>query len=197
MAVPSIPADVSTSGSISSSHMNSVLDHVAWWHGNAGGSGARPLFKGQAWSDVGNDVPPIGASNATNTTFGFGSAGSFQFTPIINVGGWTVASADADPESLVVPEAGVYWVSIFAEVGTGDADGYRQIRLMVDGSVTAHPGIEANHDNASTALINRIGASGVIDVAANTELDVQVYQNSGASMDTIDVYLTAIWMQST
>lgn len=194
MAVPSIPADDSDGNDWNATKVNIIYDHIAWWHGNAGGTGARPYFKGRAWSASGNGN--YEADDNTTMTFGFGSAGAFNDTPISNVGGWTVASADADPESLVVPEAGIYMFVVFAEFENPAGHvGRREAALLKDGALVL--GSEARIDAGDTAAEVAIPPFTVFaDCAASAEIDVRIFQNSGANLTTT-VYLTAIWMQST
>ena len=105
MAVPALPADVSAGNTTSATHQNSILDHVQWWRDT------RPLFKGYMWDGVVSPANDI--VTATNTTMGVGNAGAFAqiggfpTNPLINVGSFTTQGSDADPESLVVPVAGI------------------------------------------------------------------------------------------
>lgn len=192
MAVPSIPADVSASASISSSHMNSVLDHVAWWHGNAGGSGARPLFKGQAWNGTSGAGQDIEVATGTNTTFGWGNATAFYFTPNINVASFTTQGSDADPESLVVPEAGIYRFDISCDY-EANATGRRRCNLMVNGSAAVAAVFNIEAASASTTTVT---GSGVVDLAASDQIDLVLHQNSGSTLQAT-AHLTLMWVQST
>lgn len=187
MAVPSLPADVVTANTISSSHMNSVLDLQQWFRDTA------PVFRGQGWTQVsGTDPNEIGVTTATNTTVGFGTAGSFKITPVINIGSWTVQGSDADPESLVVPEAGYYHITIFCE-WEANATGYRQIRLLDGGAIVA---AFSDKKDAAGSGVTWQSVSGIVDLAASDQLDVQAYQNSGSQLDA-KVFLTAHWIRST
>lgn len=110
MAIPSIPADVSAGNTTAASHMNSLLDVLAWLRNS------KPLWRGQAIGAGGAEMS--GASedvaNDTVTTLGFGLAGSLTAEDY-SVGTWTSASADSDPESLVVPEAGHYLIVVHTQ----------------------------------------------------------------------------------
>lgn len=184
MAVPSVPADVSAGGSLSPTHMNELLDVAAWLQDGA------PTFKGQAQSNSGTSL--IDIATGTSTTMGFGNAGSFEFTPIINVGSWTVNAADSDPESLLVPEAGHYLVTVGAS-WEANATGYRQIRIWLNGAA-----VEGGDDNRESAgaVTTFQTCTTVLDLAANDQLDVRVIQNSGSTLECT-AFLSAKWIVST
>ena len=102
MAEPAMPADVSASDTPSSTHQNSILDHLDWW------MNSRPLFRGVA-------APHTGGAGVATSTFeeiGHGVlTTAFATTPITNTGAFTVA-ASANPSGLdfnvEVPDAGYY-----------------------------------------------------------------------------------------
>lgn len=187
MTVPSVPADVPPGGPPSSSHMNTLLDVADFLLNTA------PAFVGQAWSDVaGTSADLIGASTGTNTTFGFGEAGAFHLTPVMNIGSWTTQASDSDPESLVVPESGHYRVSISFEF-EANSTGYRYGRLQLNGSSAGERFIGTV---PAATVATRFHVSGLIDLAANDQLDLLVLQNSGNQLDVI-AYLSLDWIRST
>ena len=183
MTIPALPSDTSAGSTWTAAEVNAIYDLLALFRDG------RPIFKGGAIAAG----PTTNVLTSTATTFGFGVASAFSFTPVINVGGWTTKAADSDPESLVVPEAGIYQVTI--NVGwVANATGARQARVVVDGSVDNTIYSVTTPGQASFNGGNNL--SGLLDLAANAELDISVWQNSGSTL-AADCYLSAVWMQST
>lgn len=184
MAVPTKPANLANGAVLPESWCDDVTDLLGWFRDD------RPLFKGQtATSLSANDT-----DSGITATQGFGVvASTFDNTPDINVGGWVVESAGSLPFALLVPEAGIYRVTIHAS-WEGDADGRRQNALLVNGSAVA----------ASRARILTVGSgiqteftvTTLVDLAANDTLEIQAFQNSGNTIACTS-YLTAEWVQST
>jgi len=135
---------------------------------------------------------PVDIATSTATTLGFGTGGSFENTPIINVGGWTVNAADADPESLVVPESGLYVVSVFCN-WSADSSGFRSTLILLNGSGVSGGRVLGAPSPSGSTMQN---LTTLLDLAANDELDVEVFQGSGSSLN-VTVYLTAHWIRST
>ena len=188
MAVPALPADDSAGNDWTAAKVNAIYDHLQWHRDTA------PVFKGLAWDGTGGLQSGVSGDIATSTatTLGFGTGGSFDNTPIINVGGWTVQGSDSDPESLVVPDAGLYAVSVFCN-WSADSVGTRSTQLLLNGSSVAG-GRVLGPPTASGAFIQNMTT--IIDAAASDQLDVSVYQTSGSTLDAT-VYLTAHWIRST
>jgi hypothetical protein len=181
MAVPALPSSETAGNVYTAAKVNAIYDHLQW-HRDTG-----PVFKGQAWKSNFGLV-----STSTTTTLGFGTGGSFENTPIINAGGWTVQGSDSDPESLVVPEPGLYAVTVQVRYGN-DNTGYRRAALVINGTVETSIYTQVG---AAPTQDTFISASGIIDVAAGAQLDIQAYQNSGSSLAST-VYLSAHWIRST
>lgn len=175
-----------SSGNVwTAARVNAIYDHLQWWRDT------RPVFRGQAWSNAG--MSGIEISTATDTTMGFGTGGSFYTTPEINVGSWTVQGSDSDPESLVVPESGIYRVSVNVRWAAA-ASGERVARLIVNGSVENDIYSGLSYEAASFTAGNN--CSGLIDVASGAQLDIGVWQNSGSTLDATAT-LHIDWVQST
>ena len=181
MAVPALPSS-ETAGNVYTAAKVNTIRSLQQWHRDT-----APVFKGQAWDGTLNQV-----ATSTTTTFGFGSAGSFENTPIINVGGWTVQGSDSDPESLVVPESGIYVVSVFNH-WAADSSGFRSTQIFLDGS-----GVSGGRviGPAAPTGVTMQNLTTVLDLAANDELDVSVNQSSGSTL-AATVYLAAYWIRST
>ncbi len=185
MAIPSLPTALNTNDVINNSWVDAVRDVLELVRDT------RPMFKGQASGYSGGGSNEL--LNNTTTTFGFGEGGSFMNTPDINVGGWDVNSGDSDPESLVVPEAGIYLVTIWAQFSSDDFDERRQTVLLVNGSAATASRARVDASPSSTT---NYSTTVLVDLAANDDLDIEAYQNSGSTL-TLTTYLTAVWMQST
>jgi len=183
MAVPALPSS-ETAGNVYTAAKVNTIRSLQQWHRDT-----APVFKGQGYSNGVNDV---GVATATNTTVGFGQAGSFWATPDINVGGWTVQGSDSDPESLVVPESGIYVVSVFNH-WAADSSGFRSTQIFLDGS-----GVSGGRviGPAAPTGVTMQNLTTVLDLAANDELDVSVNQSSGSTL-AATVYLAAYWIRST
>ena len=181
MAVPALPSS-ETAGNVYTAAKVNTIRSLQQWHRDT-----APVFKGQAWKSNFNLV-----LTSTTTTLGFGSAGSFENTPVINVGGWTVNAADADPESLVVPESGIYHIDISISYAANNT-GYRRCALLLNGSTVA--GVYAQIQSAPTNL-TYMGISGIVDLTAGNQLDIQALQNSGSTL-AATVFLSAHWIRST
>ena len=186
MAVPALPADDSAGNDWTAAKVNAIYDHLQWHRDTA------PVFKGLAWDGTQGDGVPGDIATSTATTLGFGTGGSFENTPIINVGGWTVNAADADPESLVVPESGLYVVSVFCN-WSADSVGTRSTQLLLNGSGVAGGRVAGSSSPTGSTMQN---LTTVLDLAANDELDVSANQGSGSTL-AATVYLTAHWIRST
>ena len=187
MTVPALPATQSA-GVATSAYANNIRSLQQWHRDTA------PVFKGLAWDGTSGLQAGVSGefATATNTTVGFGSAGSFENTPVINVGGWTVNAADADPESLVVPESGIYHIDISISYAANNT-GYRRCALLLNGSTVA--GVYAQIQSAPTNL-TYMGISGIVDLTAGNQLDIQALQNSGSTL-AATVFLSAHWIRST
>jgi hypothetical protein len=181
MAVPALPSSETAGNVYTAAKVNAIYDHLQWHRDTA------PVFKGQAWKSNFGLV-----STSTTTTLGFGTGGSFENAPIINVGGWTVNAADADPESLVVPESGIYVVSVFNH-WAANSSGVRSTQIFLNGSGVS--GGRVIGPPASTGVTMQ-NLTTVLDLAANDELDVSLHQSSGSTL-AATVYLTAHWIRST
>lgn len=184
MAVPSLPTALNTNDVVNDAWVDAVYDGLEWHRDT------KAIFEGEAWN--GNQGAPIDVATATNTTFGFGSSGAFYNTPDQNVGTWTTKAADSDPESLVVPTAGLYLVFIHAS-WEANASGRRQTSLIINGSVLGRS--RARIEAASSSL-TEYSHSVLADLAASDELDIDSYQDSGNTLE-LTAHLTAIWQQST
>lgn len=184
MAVPALPAALNTGDVVSNAWVDAVRDGMEW------NRDTRPIFKGEAWTEVISKTTSVLTS--TTTTAGFGEAGSFGNTPDINVGGWTVNAADGNPESLVVPEAGIYLVTIHCDWAANTSN-RRQSALLVNASAATTSRVRVEAGTSSTTAYSH---SVLVDLAASDELDIQLFQDSGSTL-TVTPYLTAIWMQST
>ena len=180
MTVPALPATQSP-GVATSAYANDIRSLQQWHRDTA------PVFKGVAWTFNSSLV-----LTSTATTLGFGDGGSFRNAPDINVGGWTVNAADADPESLVVPDAGLYVVSVFCN-WSADSVGTRSTQLLLNGSGVAGGRVAGSSSPTGSTMQN---LTTVLDLAANDELDVSANQGSGSTL-TATVYLTAHWIRST
>ena len=187
MTVPALPATQSA-GVATSAYANNIRSLQQWHRDTA------PVFKGLAWDGTSGLQAGVSGdfATATSTTVGFGSAGSFENTPIINVGGWTVQGSDSDPESLVVPESGIYVVSVFNH-WAADSSGFRSTQIFLDGS-----GVSGGRviGPAAPTGVTMQNLTTVLDLAANDELDVSVNQSSGSTL-AATVYLAAYWIRST
>ena len=184
MAVPTLPTAKNTNDVIDNSWVDAVRDVLEFLRDTA------PIFKGESYS---NGTANQDIANATVTTFGFGSAGAFAITPEINIGGWTVQASDGDPESLVVPEAGYYAVTIHAEFAA-NTSGRRQTSLLLNGSTVNGSRVRiAASTSSTTAYTHTV----MVDLAANDELDISAYQDSGSALDPLTIRLTAQWIRST
>jgi len=186
MAVPALPADDSTGNDWTAAKVNAIYDHLQWHRDTA------PVFKGQAYARLGSNPDPTDVLTATSTMFGFGNAGSFENTPVINIGGWTVQGSDANPESLVVPESGIYVVSVFND-WESNSSGYRSTQIILNGSSVSGGRVLGAPSPSGSTMQN---LTTVLDLAANDELDVSANQGSGSTL-TATVYLTAHWIRST
>ena len=179
MAVPSLPSALNAGDFVSNAWVDAVRSNQAWFLDD------RPVFKGQA---TGASSTTVGDSTATE--FAFGQNGSFAFAPTINVGGWSLKTIEANPESLEVPESGIYLLT-GSVTWTSNSTGYRQMAVRDGGSGIS--GLGAIQDA-------RVGSwqsvSGVADLAAGDLLDFELYQSGGTGL-VATVYLSAIWMQST
>lgn len=186
MTVPALPSDDSAGQIWTAAKVNAIYDHLQWWRDT------RPVFKGAAFGVDGSK--PESVPNNALTTFGFGAAGSFNTTPLINVGSFTVDGAEADPEPLHVPETGIYWVAAYVDFDA-NTTGRREIKVNLAGTAVA--GLMVNISSASAGDC-RVGVSGIVDITATTQdILLEVFQNSGAELDTGAVYLSMVWMQST
>ncbi len=184
MAVPALPGDDSDGNDWTAAKVNAIYDHVQWWRDT------RPLFKGSGYTDNGGSQLEV--STATNTTIGFGSGGSFATAPEINIGSWTVQASDADPESLVVPESGIYMISHVVE-WEGNSTGLRFSQVVVG----ATPQTETKSTTSPDTVTNAgTGSTSYFDLASGAQLDLQVWQNSGTTIDAVG-WITALWIQST
>ncbi len=185
MAVPALPSDDSDANDWNASKVNVIYDHLQWWRDT------RPVFKGEMWSDVGAGFD---IDTSTTTTFGVGEAASFKTTPVLNIGSWTTQGSDADPESLVVPEAGVYRIG-FACRWQSNATGYRQTRLLIDGSTQT----ESAHtiDTLPAAAVHVTRGTDIYDLAAGAQLDLTLFHNQGGTLTMQEVFITCQWIQST
>ena len=187
MTVPALPATQSA-GVATSAYANNIRSLQQWHRDTA------PVFKGLAWDGTGGLQAGVSGDIATSTatTLGFGDGGSFENTPVINVGGWTVQGSDSDPESLVVPESGIYAVSVFNN-WAANSSGNRSTQIVLNGSGVSGGRVVGPAAPTGVTMQN---LTTVLDLAANDELDTALYQTSGSSLDAT-VYLTAHWIRST
>lgn len=186
MAIPALPSDTSAGNTWSAAEVNAIYDHLQYHRDT------KPTFKGIAVGASGFTMSSASAdiANDTTTTLGFGIGGSFAATPTINIGSWAVNAADADPESVETPEAGMYLL-VASTDWESDSTGRRYTSIKRDGSST--PG--------STAQVAAVGQTRytvamLADIASGVDLDVDVYQNSGGNLE-VTVYLAAYWLVST
>ena len=188
MAVPSLPTALNAGDVVSNAWVDSVRENLAWFRDD------RPVFKGYGWDGVASPANEI--ATATTTAQSFGNAGSFaQITglgtnPYINVGGWTVYAADPNPEALLVPETGIYLLTASAQWDT-NSTGYRDLRVLINGSTEKGARVQ----DVAGAAGDYQTVTVVADLAANNQIDMNVYQNSGSTL-TLTTYFSAVWMQS-
>ena len=180
MTIPPLPTALDTDDVVDNDQVDKVRALLGFLRDE------RPVFRGQAYYPTLNEIPDASPQSA-----GFGVAGSFHYTPAVNVGGWTVNGADSDPESLVVPETGIYLLIGSAQWGASSG-GFRQVWPVINSSgITA---LGSVHD-VDTAINHQQQFSHVFDLTAGDELDLRFYQNSGSAL-TVTAYLSAIWLTS-
>jgi hypothetical protein len=189
MAVPALPTALNAGDVVSNAWVDAVRDGLEFQRDT------RPVFKGQAMNGdapAGSDAD-LDVNDDTNTTFGFGRDSAFERTPITNVGGWATATADANPESLVVPEGGIYLVTTHSQF-EANAVGYRQMQMRVGGSAQA---ASLAKINALSGGVTTLTQTFFLDASASDEWDLSIYQTGNAGSLSVTVFLSAIWMQST
>ena len=183
MAVPPLPADVTTGGVTSAAHQNSILDLLAFFRDD------RPAFYGRSTIDVGvGQESTSGVDEKLHFDDGFGAVPA----PVVNVGGWTSDIAD---QGIVVPETGLYEISARVSF-VGNATGMRLAWLLdtsaeIDGSRVQ----QANNGSASSATQISTATSLRFLTASTDKIGVSVRQNSGTIL-VVHGWLTARWVGS-
>ena len=181
MAIPALPADDSAGNTWTAAKVNAVYDLLQLFRDT------RPLFKG-----VGQVLTP---ATATTVEFGHGAvSATFDTSPTINIGGWTVAAgANGDGGyNIVIPESGIYegvWHMQHAAHATGDRT-YTPQHNSSAISQSIHI-INPQDTLGTTAFVHF-----VVDTAASDTLSIDVLQDSGTSLSTT-ASLFVKWVQST
>ena len=197
MTVPSLPPTQSAAVA-PVSWPNDARTMLGWFRDDA------PAFRHKAYArDASSNINRV--EHNTLTTFGFGddtaaSPGWF-YTPgsgaaprSFVVGNWLPKVAEANPSSLLVPEAGIYWLKAWVEFSPSAA-GQFWVILMVNGSAITE-GSSVNEAVSPTASTVRVETSDLLDLSANDEIDIQVYQSTGSAITSVDVWLAADWRRA-
>lgn len=129
-------------------------------------------FRGALVSELADQTIP----NTTNTKITFGSE-SYDTDSIHDTG--------SNTERLTVP-AGVSKVRINGEVQwDGDGTGYRRIKLLKDNTIIIPGSIQTLTGIAAELVVSRI-VSAILPVSPGEYFEIQVYQNSGGNLDTLE-----------
>lgn len=94
-------------------------------------------------------------------------------------------STGADTDRIICTVAGVYAVTAYSRF-SADADGYRNIYIDHRDSSVALLGIPASNVCPGLAATTDLSTSGIVVMAVGDFVRVNIFQNSGASMNVVN-----------
>lgn len=185
MTVPAVPSDMSAGNVWTAARVNTIYDHLEWHRDTA------PLFIAQL--EMSNESQSAASGVTTEVEWSNGS-GSFNITPIANIGSFTAGTGGE--HGIYLPESGFYRMTMHIQWSSEDTDGYRLIQGLQEG--TAHQ--RARSTVGATTVQTRQGFTCTIDGTAGDEIGTEVLQNSGSTLPQSQSQWVSIeleWIRST
>lgn len=180
-AAPSLPTAKNTNDILDNSWVDAVYDGLEL------NRNTRPVFKSQCTTAAaGGDQGAV--PDATDTEAGISDgAGSFNYTPDINIGTFTAGTAGET--GLYLPLDGIYMVVASVE-WESNGTGYRQVGVKNEG---------AYFDDSRARLpavsggVTRQQVSVMINATGGNEITLHLLQNSTTSLDA-EVFVSIYWL---
>lgn len=161
--------------------MNQLLDVLAFGHDD------RPSLL-VTCNEYSGAPGSVAHNTTTDVEFSDGS-GTFNDSPTVNVGGW--AAGTGGNEEIIVPETGLYLVTIHGQWGN-NSTGYRIVQMTDATSAVGQLKLAANAVNGHGTFMS---GSVLWFFTASDLLGMSVFQNCTTDLSGVFT-LSATWVNS-